>query len=392
MPSVMPAYKDNILYFFDDDSLKERDYKFPSNYGMIPLNLKLSGVTFVDGILSAENGWDKVELYCDDEREYFTISFENLSNWYHFFKEYYHLLNDYGHCSRTYSSATEYYYYESGARYADQMIYGTDEHTYIDLDNEFNAKGGIVDIDSIMLSGATDIGFYDWICDNIVPSYYISKDYVDYWRRSKLYYPDVIKWIAWFGERLMYEPNDDSLDIYSAATYDDKDGSLIEKEHWNCKDSGVTDCCDCEEYFNRGGRREYKRMSDWYNALQDNIRRMNDAIIETEDNRRANEDDNCCGHEKHIRECFIPTISDEIELQNSLEDLGQYTIFSKEYELGIDYRTAANYGDTENTYGGTVVEISGNTMILKDGYSGFRYNKTYMEKEYDKDAWDNYTE
>lgn len=405
MPSVLPAYKDNTLYYFDDIHLKEREYKYPSNYGMIPLNIKLSNLVVIDDILYPISGWSDVTLaaeqcFCnesgctrpcyamiprelledEDEAEFynlnnnlcdFTMSFERLSKWYYFFKEYYHLLNDYGHCNRTYSSAEEYYYYESGERYADQMIYGTNEQTYKDLDAEFAAKGGIVDVDNIKISGATDIGFYKWICDNIVPTYYISKEYVEYWKRKKLYYPDVIKWIAWFDDRLWYETEAN----YTSAVTNSKN-DIVEKEHWNCKESGITDCCDCEEYFNRGGMREYERMVEWYNGLQDNILLMNSAITENLD-------------------CFIPTMDDKIQLHNSLDDLGQYTIFSKEYERGIDYRTAS-YGDTENTHGGTVVEVSGNTMILRESdtgntYSGFIFSPYYMEKQYDEESWDNYT-
>lgn len=405
MPSVLPAYKDNTLYYFDDANLKKRDYIYPSNYGMIPLNLRLSGVTFSGEVLSATSGWSGVTLnseqcfcenyerpcyamipnelsqdgkckYTDEEDGKhnennglcdFTLSFERLSNWYHFFKEYYHLLNDYGHCSRTYSSATEYYKYESRTRYADQMIYGADEQTYIDLDADFAKRGGIVDEKNIGISGATDIGFYKWVCDNLVPSYYISKEYVEYWKRKKLYYPDVIKWIAWFSERELYE----TKDTYSAATYNE-DGSLKEKEHWNCKNSGVTDCCDCEEFFNRGGKRELNKMLEWYKSLQSGITVMNDVISSN-------------------TECFIPTMDDKIHLHNSLDDLGQYTIFSKEYELGIDYRTAS-YGDTENTHGGTVTEMSGDTMILMEGMDGFCFSRYYMDKVYDEKAWENYTE
>ena len=28
MPSVLPAYKDNVLYYFDDESLRDRDYQY----------------------------------------------------------------------------------------------------------------------------------------------------------------------------------------------------------------------------------------------------------------------------------------------------------------------------------------------------------------------------
>lgn len=351
MPSVLPAYKDNVLYYFDNESLNNRKYEYTSNYGMIPV--KLSYIS-----ASTENGVT-YSFGCSEN----TISFERLSNWYHFFKEYYHLLNDYGHCNRTYSSATQYYYYESGERYASQMIYGTDKQTYIDLDEKFKLMGGIVDTANIQISGASDIGFYGWICQNIIPSYYISKEYTKYWKKTKLYYPDVIKWIAWFSKRLGYEEGDTS--VYSAATKD-------EIEHWDCKSEKVSDCCDCEEFFNRGGKREYEKMLGWYDSLQGSIIEMNDIIREN-------------------LECFVPTMDDKIQLYNSLDDLGQYTIFSKEYELGTDYRTAS-YGDSGNTHGGTVAEVGGNTMILNNNANGFCFSPYYMHKEYDENAWSDYTD
>ena len=178
MPSVWPAYMDNKLYFFDDESLKERGYLYPSNYGMIPLMVSY---------ISASTDDDKVVYSLDCSDDSITISFERLSAWYHFFKEYYHLLNDYGHCNMVYSSAIDYYNHESGDKYADQMIYGVDKQVYEDLDKTFRERGGEVEVTE---SGANDIGFYKWICDNIVPSYYISNEYVDYWKRKKLYYQD----------------------------------------------------------------------------------------------------------------------------------------------------------------------------------------------------------
>ena len=125
VPSIWPSYKNNTLYFFDDASLNARDYIYPSNYGMIPLNISFSSNT--------EN--DTVEYGLDCSSAATTISFERLSNWYYFFNEYYRLLNDYGHCNRTYSSAQEYYRYESNTKYANQMIYGSDEQTYINEDH-----------------------------------------------------------------------------------------------------------------------------------------------------------------------------------------------------------------------------------------------------------------
>jgi len=58
--------------------------------------------------------------------------------------------------------------------------------------------------------------------------------------------------------------------------------------------------------------------------------------------------------------------------------MGEFSIFSKEYEIGKDYRTA-HYGDSENTLSGTVSTIDGHSVILNDG-SGYTFNPDYMEK------------
>ena len=72
LPGVVPAYvpgsKEPI--FFDEESLKKREYEYPSNYGLIPMSVN-------------------TELGC--------LSWETISDWYHFFTDYYHLLNDWGH-------------------------------------------------------------------------------------------------------------------------------------------------------------------------------------------------------------------------------------------------------------------------------------------------------
>ncbi len=62
LPGVIPAYNGNILYFFDDNSLKEREYEFPSNYGMIPVNIML------DKAPSAATSWNLVyDSHCYGE-------------------------------------------------------------------------------------------------------------------------------------------------------------------------------------------------------------------------------------------------------------------------------------------------------------------------------------
>ena len=206
LPSVMPAFMDGILYFFDENSINGRDMLYPTNYGMSPLNIVLN-VDPKDGHDSDEyelvdfTSEDSSHCHCYGESPYdelpnFTLSFKELSNWYYFFIEYYKLLKEYGHCGRMYTSAIDYYNNESGSKYASQMKYGNDMQTYIDLDNEFAAKGG-----KVVKSDISDNGFFKWICDNIVPSFTIPNEYKDYWNKSVLYYPEVLKWISWFNTR-----------------------------------------------------------------------------------------------------------------------------------------------------------------------------------------------
>jgi len=401
LPSVWPAYfnNDNEIYYFDDVSLSGRSYLYTSNWGMTPLNVIVtpipyssntydeysltSGCHCYGGNYETSSGCSTCGELSYDEICDFTLSFNTLSNWYYFFVEYYNLLKNYGHCNRVYTSAEDYYNYESGEKYYHQMIYGSDKQTYLDLDKEFAEKGGRVvvlvfnkdtseyevktpeeahdefDGNKMEMADVYDIGFFKWMCDNVVPSFIVPLKYREYWKRDVLFYPDIIKWLAWFGERLGYEK------VYSAATEGD-----VEK--WDCKSDENIDCCDCEEYFNRGGERIYNKMLEWYENVQQNIT-TNNEIISANTN------------------CFVPTIIMPIELQTSIDDLGQFSILSNDYELGKDYRVG-RYGDTENTYGGTVATIDGDSMYLdKDGL-GYAFDEDYMEKRRDEEAWTSYTE
>ncbi len=162
LPSVWPAYKGDELYYFDEESLKsdKRQWQYTSNWGMVPVNIVLNhnpseGLPYsAYGIVSSctENcncsghcyngGYTTISgtpthclnesgqcICCEvddylnvvssqtpyyyDELVNFTLSFENLSKWYNFFNEYYNLLKQYSHCDRVYTSAEDYYNYES---------------------------------------------------------------------------------------------------------------------------------------------------------------------------------------------------------------------------------------------------------------------------------------
>lgn len=409
LPSVWPAYFNNEenLYYFDEDSLIEREWHYTSNWGMVPDNIVVNhNPNEVDDSDEEKRPkkWDTYSVvngchcYGDslpyDELRFsgdcepcisgecsFVLSFENLSKWYYFFNEYYNLLKQYGHCNRVYTSAEDYYNYESLTKYTDQMKYGSDKETYLNLDIEFANKGGKVEVltfnkDTSVYSAMTptqahdeckndrmamvdvyDIGFFKWICDNVVPSFIIPMKYKDYWEKDRLFYPDVIKWLAWFKDRMIdhksYETN--------GKFEEGKDGEL---DTWECKSQTIEDCCDCEEYFNRGGKRIYDEMKKWYDDVQQRILDVK-SIVDGNKN------------------CFIPTVILPTELQLSIDDLGEKSIFSTDYELGKDYRVA-HYGDSANTYGGTVQTIDGVPMYFSGACQnnglGFTFNPDYMEK------------
>ena len=397
LPSVWPAYFNNEenLYYFDEDSLIEREWHYTSNWGMVPDNIVVNhNPNEVDESDEEKRPkkWDTYSVvngchcYSESGTEYdklcnFVLSFENLSKWYYFFNEYYNLLEQYSHCNRVYTSAEDYYNYESGTKYANQMIYGTDKETYLEIDRLFAERGGRVEVlifnkdtseyapmtpkeahdetreDRMTMIDTYDVGFFKWICDNVVPSFIIPMKYKDYWKRDRLFYPDVIKWLAWFKKRMIdpksYETN--------GKFEEGKNGEL---DTWECKSQTIEDCCDCEEYFNRGGERIYDEMKKWYDDVQQRILHVK-SIIDGSKN------------------CFIPTVILPTELQLSIDDLGEFSIFSTDYELGVDYRVA-HYGDSANTYGGTVQTIDGVPMYFSGACQnnglGFAFNPDYMEK------------
>ena len=380
LPSVWPAYFNNEenLYYFDEDSLIEREWHYTSNWGMVPDNIVVNhNPNEVDESDEEKRPkkWDTYSVV--NELCNFVLSFENLSKWYYFFNEYYNLLEQYSHCNRVYTSAEDYYNYESGTKYANQMIYGTDKETYLEIDRLFAERGGRVEVlifnkdtseytpmtpkeahdetreDRMTMIDTYDVGFFKWICDNVVPSFIIPMKYKDYWKRDRLFYPDVIKWLAWFKKRMIdpksYETN--------GKFEEGKNGEL---DTWECKSKTIEDCCDCEEYFNRGGERIYDEMKKWYGDVKQRILHVK-SIIDGSKN------------------CFIPTVILPTELQLSIDDLGEFSIFSTDYELGVDYRVASGVTATENTNQGTVATMDGHSIILTAG-SGYTFDNVYMEK------------
>ena len=339
LPSVYPSYDGDELLFFDEESIKKRDNRLMSNYGTVPLDIcpKLLGY----------NGFE-------DKPNNFKISWNTFSKWFHEFKLYYWLLNDGGSCKRVYSSATDFYDSEYKSSSTIQLPFGSDRSSYEELDKSFEERGGKVSKITNSCEGKSNIvgyfdnGFFKWICDNIVPSFEIPREYVGYWNTDRIYYPNVISWISWFEERKGYP-------------------SELNK----CAESD--DCCDCEEYIRRGGEKLLESLKTWFKETNSNILKMKGII------------------EGNLQN-FAPHAFCEINVSSCFGKPSLQSILSEKYNTKTDFRHG-NYDSTSNTSGGTVVDVDGVSMHFKKGFKpngGSIFNEKYMEMEYDDSAFEEY--
>lgn len=373
LPSVYPSYDGDELLFFDEESIKKRDNRLMSNYGTVPLDIciypKRLGYDGLDDKFPKELRpikilWNEKELYL------VKISWNTLSRWFHEFKLYYWLLNDGGSCKRVYSSATDFYDSEYKPSSTVQLPFGSDRSSYEELDKSFKERGGNVSEiknscegkDDKVVVGYRDNGFFKWICDNIVPSFEIPREYVGYWNTDRIYYPNVISWISWFEERKGYP-------------------SELNK----CAESD--DCCDCEEYIRRGGEKLLESLKTWFKETNSNILKIKGIIEKViEDDKEKDLD------KKIFPKLFAPHAFCEINVSSCFGKPSLQSILSEKYNTKTDFRHGS-YDSTSNTSGGTVVDVDGVSMHFKDDSrpnGGSTFNEEYMEMEYDDSAFEEY--
>lgn len=164
------------------------------------------------------------------------------------FKNYYRILNDCGSCGRVYSSATDFYDYEYKSSSSRNLPLGNDRESYDEYDKLFAKRGG-----KLNSTTNSDIGLFKLINDYIVPSFEIPHEFTNYWNTDKIYYPNVIRWISWLDIRKDYPTE-------------------LEK----CSDRH--DCCDCEEYIQRGGSSLLESLKTWYKATNSKVELINKLI------------------------------------------------------------------------------------------------------------------
>lgn len=271
------------------------------------------------------------------------LTYRTLKEWFRFFNEYYLLLRS-GKRKLVYKNALEYYEYEVSLKTEEARVY------YENYDKVFKSRGGEK--------------FFEWIINNCIPRFYINEnnesgdtfygDVEEYWGAKYLYYPDVIKWSAWLTSRSNKYKN---LNNYT-----------------QCKESD--NCCDCTDFFKRGGHRMKAKMEQWLKGITTDESATKSASI------------------------TIP-----ISLSTSIDDIGEMSIFSNEYKEKVDYSQTLNtVNKSSELTGGTVVHrpiitdektgdifVDNNVYMIKEGgVKGYSQNK-YKENVFNPNDWVDYT-
>lgn len=271
------------------------------------------------------------------------LTYRTLKEWFRFFNEYYLLLRS-GERKLVYKDALEYYEYEASFKTEEARVY------YENYDKTFKSRGGK--------------DFFEWIINNCIPRFYINENnesgdtfygkVEEYWGAKYLYYPDVIKWSAWLTSKSNKYKN---LDDYT-----------------QCKESD--DCCDCTDFFKRGGHRMQRKMTQWLKGITTDEAATKSASI------------------------TIP-----ISLSTSIDDIGEMSIFSNEYQEKVDYSQTLNIDNkSSDLTGGTVVHrpiitdnktggifLDNNVYMIKEGgVKGYTQNK-YRENVFNPNDWVDYT-
>lgn len=268
------------------------------------------------------------------------LKYSTLVKWYTFFRDYYRLINDPENI-RSYTSATEYAKVERK----------TNLKPYNEMDELFAARGGET--------------MYEWIVENCIIQFDIPSTYTYEWKTTFLYYPQAVKWAKWFKER-------------DKKYYSDEENGYVTKEDMTTEEFCKTteNCCDCNEFFRLGGHDFYMELKTWLESL-------------------GNKDFSFATNSASL---VIP-----INIQTTIDDLGEMAILSSEWESDVDYHNTLT--DLNGSKGGTVVylpyktnENTGeqtyieDTVMIKNGvkHTGFKYNRFY-ETVYEENYWENYT-
>ena len=388
IPLLYNSFDENGIYIdFQEMSFDEVLNYYPTaNYGMIPCDLVISfesastisysavtkstilantmdetsGYTFLDSTYDFEpEKWSKTlssdtsgntitEIDCViPEQIDYLFSYIQIKRMFYFFMSYDNLLknnpialNDEDKCDRPCKTATEYYrvYINDG----NTKTY----NTYENLDYTYFSYGGDI--------------MKKFLYEDVFKRFIIPQSFRLYWKTTFLWFVDALKWQRWFNERYdLYESKSSELD---------------------CKD--VEDCCDCVEYFKRGGHEMRSLLNDYV---------QNNSSFD------------------YVTDSGNTTFEMHLVMTNSIDDMGEFSIFSNEWEGGENYSSSTvsntfkdkcgeDYSfdkdkETQIEYadGGTVVTHNEHVYVMnKANETGYKYLDSCWEFDFDSKVWNDY--
>ena len=208
------------------------------------------------------------------------------------------------------------------------------KHYYEEIDKTFAARGG----DEM----------YKWITNNCIIQYNIPEKFINEWGVSFIYLPEAIKWYYWFKER---------IEKYSGIT---------EKEDCN----NVDDCYDCEKFIKLGGESFYNDLDKWLAGLD-----INTSFA-----------------------TMSASITIPLNITNSIDDLGEMSIFSNEWDKDEDYHNTLSDNAGTVTYKPYYRDNEYDKVYYNDSFiikssvtTGHHYDESIRENVFKNDDWDVYT-
>ena len=303
-----------------------------------------------------EQGCEPIEF------KYYSLEYSLANKMYHFFESYNNLLinettcNKYV-CNNVISSATEYWrvYDMSSAHMAH----------YEEMDELFKRYGGKIDVVTSVDEDGTEyrtcqIGGMDkYLVETVFKTFIIPQEYQYAWKTSKLYLIEAMTWYQWFKER---------FPIYSGFTSDD---SCYDKSV--CGEKIEIDCVDCVEYFYRGGHKMY----DLLKAFVEGIESIQCASAST-------------------------SLVLQVNIQNNIDDIGEYSLISDNWEGGVEYKSPDSYcsgtiysgmcDDGQTITGGTTAIYDDATWVRKcDSERSYQWDSICKKFLFNPNAWMEYT-
>lgn len=356
LPGVIAAIVNDKFQKFDEDFLK---FNYSGNYGLI-----VSDITIPDAFIAEISDVTNINiniLTSDHDREILKDEFYLIQSYdvilEKFYKDlgvenYYYIKNNniylngfvkkyltYYKLKEWYKFFNEYYYIVCVSDCDGRKRYDSAYDYYIN-EVEFKTEEGELyykSIDDLYNARGGD-NFYYYIKENYIIQYDLPIEFQNGWNGvTSLYYPEIIKWKSWF--------------------------TIRHQKYQGLTEETCGNNADCIEYLTRGGDKMYQ----WIKTISFNYT---------------------------INENNTASINISLNILTSIDDMGEMTIFSKEWESGENYHNDTDAVENKwvKNNGGVLAIHDNKVLMLKDNnsFSGYTFDSKYKEILFDSNQWSDY--